>query len=74
MSITTEQLIDEIKKPIYKEESLDVWLDLYPTQVKYIFYFENGLICTLGDNNEFNESWSLIEFITEFQDKHWIIN
>ena len=74
MSITTEQLIDKIQKPIYKEESLDVWLDLYPAQVNYIFYFENGLICTLDDDNEFNESRSLIEFITEFQDKHWIIN
>lgn len=74
MNITTEELIDEIQKPIYKEEPLDVWLNLAPIQVNYIFYFENGLICTLNENNEFDESWSLIEFLTEFQDQFWIIN
>lgn len=74
MNITTEELIDEIQKPIYKEEPLDVWLNLHPVIVNYIFYFENGLICTLNENNEFDGSWSIIEFLTEFQDQFWIIN
>lgn len=74
MRLSTEQLVDELQKPVYKEEPLDAWLNLHPVKVNYIFYFENGLICTLNENNEFDESWSIIEFLTEFQDQFWIIN
>lgn len=75
MNITTEQLIDEIQKPIYREEPLDVMLRISKEiVVNYIFYFENGLICTLDEDNEYDEAWTILEFLIEFQDKYWVIN
>ena len=74
MSISTEELLKEIQKPKYKEEPLDVWLDLDPVKVNYIFYFDNQKLYTLGDDNEILESWTLDEFLFKFTLCDWIIN